>query len=195
MNSPAPSHHLEQVDNTTVYTNYVAAALAGNLLRIPLLLGNNNYEAGFFVFQGTIPAAAATGFDNTLLTCPTAAMAEAYSLQDVPVWRYYYSGMFPNLLLPTVNLSQAYHTSEIPIVWGTAEDASGKANTPVESALSAYVMRAWAAFAKDPRGGLESEMGWPKYSNSTASLVLLGQNNSTAASFAYPGAVDVACSS
>lgn len=185
--------HNSQVDNVTVFQNYVKQAQSGNLLRKPLLIGNNNFEAGFFEFTGAITDAAAAAFDNNVLTCPTSAMAAAYAAQHVPVWRYYYTGMYPNLLLPTVNLSQAYHTSEIPIVFGTTEDATGKPNTPVEQALSVYMRKAWAAFARNPQSGLTSEMNWPEYTNTSQSLVLLGQNNSTTAAFAYPSSVDYVC--
>jgi len=160
---------------------------------VPLLLGNNNFEPGFFEFTGAISAAMAPGMELQAFTCPSAYMAAAYSAQAVPVWRYYYSGMFPNLLLPTVNLSQAYHISEVPIVFGTTEDASGKPNTPVEEALSVYMRRAWGAFARDPTFGLQTEMGWPVYKNTTESLVLLGQDNSTTAAFAFPSSIDGAC--
>lgn len=71
------------------------------------------------------------------------------------MWRARYFGEWPNLkLLPWLH---AYHSSDIPMVFGTS-DLLGP-NTATETATSKYMQDAWAAFARDPENGLQ----WPKY--------------------------------
>lgn len=182
-----------QVDNRTVYEDYVGLTSNGSIARKPVLLGNNNYEFGFFAQVAGLDPSMAAAFEISNFTCPSRDLAGAYASQDIPVWRYLYSGMFDNLLLPSNNITQAYHTSEVPIVFGTTQEVSGKTNSPVETKLSKYMRSAWAAFATDPCAGLERQFGWPKYSNETKSLILLGQNNETTARFEYPSVIDSVC--
>ena len=81
------------------------------------------------------------------------------------MWRYRYFGEFENLeLFPG---SGTYHGSELEMVFGTAEDVSGLPNTKLEEKTIAYFMKAWAAFARDPRKGLLDTIGWPIYQNSS----------------------------
>lgn len=90
-------------------------------------------------------------------TCTTRAFSNAVaSRSSQPVWRYRYDASFPNTeLFPNAG---AYHSSEIPYVWGTypLENDLGPA-TPTQVALSKYMQGVWAGFAKNPSAG----PGWP----------------------------------
>lgn len=81
-----------------------------------------------------------------------------------PTWRYFYNATFANLQ-PAPNLG-VYHSSEIPIVFGTFDVAGN--STATEYALSRLVQKAWADFAKDPLGG----PGWPEVGSSDSVAVL-----------------------
>lgn len=104
-------------------------------------------------------------------TCPTSTFSSAISAAGrQPVWRYQYSGYFPNLQ-PFPN-ARAYHSSEIPLVYGTypLDNQFGQV-TQDEIELSKYMQGAWSSFAKNPSGG----PGWPKLgSNNGVELGQLG---------------------
>lgn len=53
------------------------------------------------------------------------------------------------------------------MVFGTAEDVSGLPNDVIEEQTIAYIQKAWATFARDPKMGLSESLGWPLYSNTT----------------------------
>jgi carboxylesterase type B len=60
--------------------------------------------------------------------------------------------------------SGSWHGAELPILFKTAEDSSGFANTPEENAIQNYMQAAWAAFAKDPTGAFGNDpYNFPEY--------------------------------
>ena len=107
-------------------------------------------------------------YTEYVFQCPAALVANESALAGFPTWRYYFNASIPNinptaalvaLGLPTLNL-EAYHSSEIPLVFGTYPTAGATAQ---EVALSKYMQTAWANFAKDPSG---KGPGWPSYGSS-----------------------------
>lgn len=172
-------------DNITVFHDYSALAAAGKFAKLvsvnnfslrlttdpcqPVLMGNNDLESGFYAV-----GAFATGksfnatqrelFDLEAFTCATAIEAAARVAKGVTVYRYRYFGDFDNLRLYPG--SGAYHGAELNMVFGTAQDVSGLPNFAAEDATSAYLMKVWATFARDPKKGL-SKLGWPTYNNTT----------------------------
>jgi cholinesterase len=78
--------------------------------------------------------------------------------------RYRYHGEFPNQEISPK--AGAYHSSEIPLLFGTSAD-TGR-DTPSEVLLAKNMRHAWAEFAKDPVNGLV-KLGWPVY-NQTSEL-------------------------
>ncbi|OQE31282.1 hypothetical protein PENSTE_c001G01002 [Penicillium steckii] len=185
-------------DNQTVFSNYQDLRQRGQYAKGGYLTGNTENEAETLVK----PYSIATGPNQTLVAiatdqlfhCPTNASATERSENGTPQWRYYYRGVWPNQNpLPWLG---AYHSSEIPQVWGTGETWGGNKlggpNTPEEAAFSRYIQRAWAAFAKDPIHGL-SKLGWPQYDGRKNTLVQLGYKNSTLPQFVDPAEVDRSC--
>jgi cholinesterase len=156
------------IDAKTVFANYSHQREIGAFIKKPVLLGNNDYEAGIIkVILG------AQGIEMSLkqwailnlqtFTCPTGQTAAGKAAQGVPVWRYRYFGDFPNTRLTINPSSGAWHGSEILSVFGTAE-RSGQKNTAAESVISRYMMGVWAAFAKNPTEGLAAApYKWPQY--------------------------------
>ena len=199
---PPPTHALPAppfqptVDNVTVFGNYSALAAAGAFAPLPYLAGNNDYEFGYyaiavFAANHTFTLNQINLFDLEAFTCPTGAETAARTQHGVPVWRYRYFGDWPNLrLYPN---SSAYHGSEIGIVYGTAPDITGLPNTPQEDEVTAYMMKAWAAFAADPQNGLSDDLGWPMYDPAKETLVRLAYQDQTNASFVNPAIYDAQC--
>lgn len=90
-------------------------------------------------------------------------------------WRYRFDASFP-----TTNSfanAGAYHTAEIPEVFGTYPLANQFGTvTKQQIDLSAYMQKVWANFAKNPAGGV----GWPKVGSAlTMELGLLGSQGSS----------------
>lgn len=102
--------------------------------------------------------------------CPTSIITAQTVGLGIPVWRYYFNATFPNTDIttdrsyPVVNGYGAYHSAEIPIVWGTYSTINATAD---EIALSKVLQKAWADFAKDPYG---NGPGWPRYDSGSASV-------------------------
>ena len=157
------------IDNQVVFSDYPARAAAGNFIQRPFFTGNNDYEAGLFKIVAaeagtTLSDAYWDLFDLVAFTCPAASAAATRAAHGVPTWRYRYFGDFPNLRLTLNPDSGAWHGAEIPVVWETAPQASGEADTSAEASISRYMHGAWAAFAKAPATGLSQfPYLWPEY--------------------------------
>lgn len=110
---------------------------------------------------------------DLLFTCSTQTLSSAIQLAGRSIWRYRYEGDFPNLqLFPNAG---AYHTSEIPSVWGTYPlDNQFGAVTQDQIALSKYMQGVWSDFAKNPNTGIP----WPKLGSAFGKeLGVLGGKN------------------
>ncbi|KAK5109587.1 hypothetical protein LTR85_002479 [Meristemomyces frigidus] len=95
---------------------------------------------------------------DLLFTCTTQTFSSAIQAAGrQPVWRYRYNAAFADTSL--FENAGAYHTSEIPEVWGTYPTSTQYGSvTPDQIALSKYMQGVWAGFAKNPTAG----PGWPK---------------------------------
>ncbi|KAF3051815.1 hypothetical protein E8E11_003378 [Didymella keratinophila] len=147
--NPAP-------DNVTSFSNCTDRQLRGRFAKLPTLLSQvDNKGASLVAYNPAGPnQTAVDAFTRNTATYPDAQGALARRNYNVPVWRARYFGEWPNLkLLPWLH---AYHSSDIPMVFGTS-DLLGP-NTATETATSKYMQDAWAAFARDPENGLQ----WPK---------------------------------
>ncbi|KAK4498590.1 hypothetical protein PRZ48_011248 [Zasmidium cellare] len=177
------------IDNKTVFTptEYAKRGNGGTFGRGPTLLGNADYEQGFYKLQywALDKLHLAEKFLYSLVqriaTCPAAQGAE-WRANTAPTWRYRYFGEYPSLTLygPNANGSspgsQAYHGSELSLIWGTYEPLTLVPGNDELKAMSKYMMNAWGAFIRDPHHGLEA-FGWPKYKASGSTLVHLGKKD------------------
>jgi carboxylesterase type B len=179
------------VDDALVFSNYSQQIPAS----IPVLLGSNDYEPGFF---RTELALANTTFSDSLwdaytlaeFTCPAGVRANASIAAQNHTWRYRYFGVFPN-----TNVSWeggAYHGAELPLIFGTTSSILN--STAEEIRFQAYIQGAWAAFAKDPVHGLTSyEGGWPLYDPAKKSLIRLAYDDFIGTNLAFPALYDAGC--
>ncbi|KAF8242498.1 alpha/beta-hydrolase [Wilcoxina mikolae CBS 423.85] len=102
---------LPTADNTTVYTDTEARLRSGRFARIPVLIGSNDQEIPISIsILGPL-------LTLILFTCPAAKSAR-FRTQYIPTWLYRYFGNWPIGLNATVGIG-AYHTIEIPQVFGT----------------------------------------------------------------------------
>ncbi|KAJ3820540.1 hypothetical protein F5880DRAFT_949061 [Lentinula raphanica] len=126
------------------------------------------------------------------------AMAETTGYRaaaGVSVFRYEYQAILPNIS-PIPQL-RAYHTSEIPLVFGTYNTSANATSIPSTStgiALSKTMQRTWVAFPQDPQNALPSQ-GWPVYDPSGLTIATLGNyQNLTGWSFTESEVIDALCS-
>ena len=78
---------------------------------------------------------------------------------SAPTYRYLYTGNFSNI--SPRPWEGAYHSSELPLVFGTSNVAHGQ-STDFENALSAAMQDLYLAFISDPVDGLPAR-GWNAY--------------------------------
>ncbi|KAF8576377.1 carboxylesterase [Ramaria rubella] len=189
-------------DGITYFSDINARSAAGQFLKVPLLVGSNAQEGDIFVVAleeldlgGTIPGLTQEGSEEVtdlMFDCPASITAGDRVKAGVPTFRYLYEAIFPDLSSrPDL---RAYHSSEIPIVFGTYNSSTfSVAPTAVEIALSQYVQGAWVAFARDPINGL-IDFGWPTYNPASSSIAQLGNAaNQTGVIFGTSATFDTGC--
>lgn len=91
---------------------------------------------------------------DLLFNCPTKALSEALvsaqqgAGQESHVWRYRYDAEFPNLeIFPRAG---AFHSSEVPIIFGTYPGGNA---TNEQRQLSAELQAIWAGMGRNPSAG------------------------------------------
>ena len=163
-------------DGKLIPDNVVASGTAGDFAKLPYLTGSTDDEAAFFLIVAlaytnltaqeidAIPVALIQPILDLItmdgFTCPASQAAGFRVTYNVPVWRYrYYGGNYTNTYISP--LGSAYHTSELPLVFGTAATVTDIPDSAVEVAAASYMRNAWTTFAKDPIDGL-SGLGWPQ---------------------------------
>jgi cholinesterase len=185
------------VDETVVFSDYPALAAAGKFIKVPLLIGNTDNEAGFFKAIGTIsgvhePESFWDQFNLATFVCPSATRANASISAHLPTWRYRYFGSFPNLQIQSDPDSGAYHSSELSLLFGTIppDGVPGiPPSTEAEHQWEKYIRGAWAIFAKDPKEGL-NRIGWPRWNPEKQTLIRLGYGTCTGPNEASPRSYD-----
>lgn len=186
------------VDNIVVYGNYAVQSVSGNLIKRPILLGENNHEQGLFQvllgLQNQSYSDATWDFLATsLFTCALSERALASFYNKVPTWRYRYFGNFPDLKLSTVPDSGAWHGIEIPTIFETDLDIQNVVpRTSAQEEVAAYACGMWMAFAKDPVNGL-TNYGLPQYNPLQSTLLRPAYNNQTGPNAVNPALYDIGC--
>ncbi|KAL3471520.1 carboxylesterase family protein [Aspergillus californicus] len=167
-------------DNITVFSNYSHRAQLGGFAKVPVLVGSNAQESSVGPLDG--PATdkdTVQALTTILFTCPAGIAAEARRDANIPSWRYVYHGNWTNL--SPVPWLGAYHSSELPLVFGTYNLSQPTSRDQVLA--SKYIQGAWAAFAHEPHAGL-SAYGWPLYNPEDSTLANLAFGNRPEPAFA-----------
>ncbi|EWZ28930.1 hypothetical protein FOZG_17368 [Fusarium oxysporum Fo47] len=119
-------------------------------------------------------------------TCTTSAIAELLAHGYQNVWRYFFNATFPNNA--PFKGAGAWHTSEIPLVFGTYR--VDNETTAAQVRLSDSMQSAWAGFAKHPEDG----PGWPMVGSQDKDLQLFDTNYAVRGRTIDRNLVDTACS-
>lgn len=183
-------------DNEIVFSDYVSLTRDGKFARVPIYMGNNNYEAGYYRIpayrSGVIPTPAQVdSFHLESFTCPIAYQARARESHGIPVWVWRYFGDWNNTrLYPD---SGAYHGSDLHMIFGASGDVSGIPPVPAQKQLTKVMQEAWYAFSNDPWNGL-TEIGYPRYDESKDTLIVFAMNNSPEPALVKPSEFNAPCS-
>ncbi|KAL8995953.1 MAG: hypothetical protein Q9169_004426 [Polycauliona sp. 2 TL-2023] len=202
-------------DGVTVFDDYRARYERGDFSRLPVLQGQTANEAGWYKTAAfrqntTLPASAWADFNAASFTCPIAFTARTRASFDIPTYRFVYHGDWESLRLYSPSAgngneegSGAYHGSDVQMVLGNSEDIVGGGVVVGESGdddddeerrkMEEVMMGAWAAFARDPRSGLEEEMGWVRYQEVEGEVIRLGFGGRGEATFVGAGSYDHVC--
>lgn len=183
-------------DSQLIFDNYTALASAGSFAPLPYFQGHNDHEQGYYVIpafaQGrNVTEAQTAQFLLESFVCPHSFEARQRVTANVPTWVYRYFGDWNNTrLYPT---SGAYHGTELHMLLGGSEEASGLPASRAQNETSRIFQRAVAAFSNDPASGL-TELGWPRFNPQTESWIEIAKGNEPKVTFAMPEVYDNMCS-
>ncbi|PQE22097.1 para-nitrobenzyl esterase protein [Rutstroemia sp. NJR-2017a BVV2] len=149
------------VDDTIFFSNYTSRLLAGNVSSKSVIYGYNDIDSISLdpfpsdpLKEGANRTLADINFQKYI--CTTSAISRYRTDIGLKTYRFQYRGNFSNIApLPWLG---AYHSAELPLVFGTSGDFRG-ADTRLEKETSLAMQRAWGAFTRDPENGLE-RTGW-----------------------------------
>jgi acetylcholinesterase len=162
------------VDNTTLFSNHTARALAGKFSKKPALIGNTANEGSTFVLpynQTYGPGqAAADAVTVGLFMCPTIQTSHDRFASNATTFRFLYAGNFTTISPQW--WEGASHTSDIPMIFGTYDVARGPA-TDFQNQVSEKMQEYWVAFAEDPVNGLP-KLGWNSYRRGVGEGLMFG---------------------
>lgn len=91
------------IDNKTVFDNYTDRVTAGQLSKVPAILGFNTNEACFFTESGRLPnkPKVVLGVNEAVFACPLQWGATWRANAGVPTWKYLYEGELPPEIIST----------------------------------------------------------------------------------------------
>ncbi|KAK6000000.1 hypothetical protein QM012_003988 [Aureobasidium pullulans] len=173
-------------DNITVFTNYTDRIVHGHLAQLPLITGSNTNEgAGFVPFTSPGPGNA-TLVNTTLsiIACPVARDVTRRNLFPslYPTYRYLYTGNFSNI--SPVSWFGAYHSAELPLLFGTHDEYGSGNSTAFEYTISQTMEALWLSFAENsvagPKRFNSSDGGyfaWPQFEQSSTDLVVFAEGS------------------
>ncbi|KAH6867605.1 para-nitrobenzyl esterase [Thelonectria olida] len=164
------------VDNVTKFGDYSDRTLAGNYSKLPAIIGTNgNEQASLIAWPGVAGPNLTQVHEKTVSgeLCPAIYTTNMRYKSGSKTFRYWNNASFPNIS-PRV-WEGAYHTSELPLIFGTFSEYGGNASA-LEYATSAHWQDLYLAFMRDPENGL-SAAGWPVW-KPNGTVLSFGYNDS-----------------
>jgi cholinesterase len=118
-------------DGKLVFNDYGKRLADGNFMKVPLLIGNNDDEGGLTPALEKLMKQPKPGSRKDKRQSPSSMNLECISgptaagrvKHGVPTWRYLFKGLYQNT---DIGSKGAYHTAEIPMVFGTTSSYSHK---------------------------------------------------------------------
>jgi para-nitrobenzyl esterase len=196
------------IDEVVVPMKMTESFRQGAFARVPMLIGTNSFEAGFFgpAWYGTVPQkmgelwerartltdgygtgndelrAAQIGTDR-FATMNTRIIARAAAQHQVPVFRYYFCYVSAS---QRGTLPGAIHTAEIPYVFGTL---SG--DNPEDLSVSRQMQSRWIAFARNSSPSPPGGLAWPQYSREGETMLCITHSGEQLISEPRPALLDL----
>jgi para-nitrobenzyl esterase len=199
------------IDGVVVPMKMTESFRQGAFTRVPMLIGTNSFEAGFFgpAWYGTVPQkmgdlwqrartltdgygsgndelrAAQIGTDR-FATMNTRIIAREAARHQLPVFRYYFCYV-PAAQRAT--LPGAIHTAEIRYVFGTL---SGDAqDNRADLSVSRRIRDRWTAFARSSSPSSPGTMTWPQYSPEGETILNIGNSGEQLIAEPSPALLDL----
>ena len=176
-----------------------------------MMIGTNNFEAGFFgpawysavpqkmggLWQQARELCDGYGTDNDELraaqigtdrfaTMNTRIIARGAALHQVPVFRYCFC------YVSTAQRSSspgAIHTAEIPYVFGTLSGA--EKHDPEDLSVSQKMQHRWTAFARNSSPSFSDALTWPRYSLEEETILNIGNQGEQLMAEPHPALLDL----
>ncbi|PQE07358.1 chlorogenic acid esterase precursor protein [Rutstroemia sp. NJR-2017a WRK4] len=177
-------------DEKIVFSNYTARALSGKVAKIPEITGSNTNEgAGFVPYTPSGPGSSVLfNTTNNIIACPVAQNVRTRNLANLTTYRYQYAGNFSNI--SPVSWFGAYHSSELPLLFGTHYEYRAN-STPFEYSVSKALQALWLSFAENPGrgpvrlalGGAEGNPGnetlfrWPEFKRGEENMLVVAEGD------------------
>ena len=177
---------VDSAGNASTYAEFLSATFPESALLLQSV--KSAYPVGQGALQTTYDAASQI-YTEYVFQCPAALVSNTSATSGIPTWRYYYNATIPNIqpAIPGIPELEAFHSSEIPLVFGTYPTTNA---TIQEIHLSKYMQTAWANFAKDPMRG----PGWKAINGSQNNVACLGCDGRADATIIPAGTIDYRCS-
>ncbi|KAL2129225.1 hypothetical protein VTI74DRAFT_8071 [Chaetomium olivicolor] len=171
-------------DNVTMFTKEEAQrrGQAGEFARLPTLIGTMLNEGDsvtpYWDAVKGVDRDIADSMTMQSFWCNVALVAGFRAQHNVPVWRYLYRGVFPEVT--PYPWARAYHAADIGILMGTYElmkTDPAAPTSPNTKEASKFMQRMFGTFIRDPVHGLANEYSMPTFRPNSSSLVVLFPEN------------------
>ncbi|KLO83622.1 esterase [Fusarium fujikuroi] len=197
----SPAGGSPMIDNVTLFTltEYAYRGQKGKFAKVPTLMGIMDAE-GDGVLNWDAKAGVNRMLSNiltiTLFNCNIALESSYRALNSVPIWRYRYMGVFPEVT--TYSWLRAYHIADVPMLFGSQDAITAHyTSSPSEKRHyrnAAQIFRGiFASFIRDPFNGLTDNYDWPTFSPHAKILMELFPKNSATVLLSDPSTYDKIC--
>ncbi|KAI1380510.1 para-nitrobenzyl esterase [Hypoxylon crocopeplum] len=167
------------VDGFTLFTDFEERAKAGNFSKLPAIIGTTNDEGNAlapYKPEG-VDKRIADGITKNYFLKPSAKMAQCRSAH-APTFRCLFKDPAPEGVSSFPNISprpwqRAYHSSDLPLVFGTHSWFRGP-STDLEKKVSKAWQELYVVFAEEGLVGLR-KLGWQESNEGKGIIIGIGE--------------------